>query len=63
MKILTQHESAWRYPAPHSARLKSRCPASTRRRVARRLHFGHPERDQFIEVERELEEEAAGSGA
>jgi manganese/iron transport system permease protein len=30
-------------------------------RVARRLHFGHPERDQFTELE--LEEEAAGSRA
>jgi manganese/iron transport system permease protein len=32
-------------------------------RVARRLHFEHPERDQFTELELELEEEAAGSRA
>ena len=32
-------------------------------RVARRLHFEHPERDQFIEFERDLDEEAAGSRA
>ncbi len=30
-------------------------------RVARRLHFGHPERDQFLDLERELEEDAVGS--
>jgi ABC-type Mn2+/Zn2+ transport system permease subunit len=29
-------------------------------RVAQRLHFGHPERDQFVELQLELEEEAAG---
>jgi manganese/iron transport system permease protein len=29
-------------------------------RIARRLHFGHPERDQFVELQLELEEEAAG---
>jgi manganese/iron transport system permease protein len=32
-------------------------------RVARRLHFEHPERDQFIEFERELEEEAEAAGS
>jgi ABC-type Mn2+/Zn2+ transport system permease subunit len=32
-------------------------------RVARRLNFGHPERYQFIELDLELEEEAAGSRA
>ncbi len=32
-------------------------------RVVRRLHFGHPERDQFNMIEGEFEEEAAGSRA